>query len=226
MKILIVEDEIIPQNYLLKLIQNAGYNVVSTAETGKDAIRLARIKKPDLILMDIMLEDGISGIDAAIQIKQMFPDIIIIFLTAYSEESMIESAIDAHASGYFLKPYNKPEILANLKLIASRIQPKTQDSHTNTNIQLIQGYTYNTLHKQLYLHHKDVYLSQKELKVIHLFCTHCHQVLDFQTIINYIWDEKKSQQGLRSLIYRIREKTSPNLIINVNKMGYKIALKN
>jgi len=222
MKILIVEDEVIASSYLKKLISKAGYTVVGTVGTGKGAIELAKSKKPDLILMDIMLKDAISGVDAAIEIKRHQKEIMIVFLTAYIESSMVETAIDAEASGYFLKPYNKEEILVNLKLLSAKPKKKNQDTEY---LALTNGYRYNIHHKQLYLHKKEIFLSQRELQIIDYFSHNSHVVLDFDTIIQHIWNGEKSQQTLRSLIHRIREKTCQELIINVNKMGYKIAIQ-
>ena len=221
MNILIAEDEVIAANYLKQIITREGFNVVGRVGTGREIIQLAKSCKPDLILMDIMLEDNISGIDAAIEIHRVNKDIIIIFLTAYSDKEMIQSAINANAYGYFLKPYNKEEILANLTIINSKInvkKPKVEDFF----IPLIDGYLYHTRYNQLYLYQQEVYLSQRELQLIKYFCIHRHVILHFDIIINEIWGVKKPQQTLRSLIHRIRKKTSHKLIVNVNKTGYKI----
>lgn len=226
MNILIVEDEVIASSYLKQIVTREGFHVIATEGTGKGAIALAKSEKPDLILMDIMLEDNISGIDAAIEIHKLNKDIIIIFLTAYSDKEMVASAIEANAYSYFLKPYNKEEILANLHIIASKLakevyEPEKQEPH----VLLTQGYSYHETRNQLYSHQKEVYLSQRELQLIQYFCKHRHVVLNFDEIIHYIWDAPKSQQTLRSLIHRIRGKTCQELIVNVNKMGYTINLK-
>jgi len=226
MNILIVEDEVIAASYLKQIITQEGFNVIGMVGTGKGAIELTKLTKPNLILMDIMLEDNISGIDAAIEIHKFHKDIIIIFMTAYSDKEMIASSIEANAYSYFLKPYNKEEILANLHIIESKINPKESEVKIiESPILLTHGYTYHMTYNQLYLHQKEVYLSQRELQLLRYFCKHRHVVLNFDEIINYIWDTPKSQQTLRSLIHRIRVKTCQELVLNINKMGYKINLK-
>jgi len=229
MRVLIVEDETIAARYLKEIVLEVGYEVVASVATGKGAIELARLKKPDLILMDIMLKDNISGVDAAVEIQIQHKEIMIVFLTAYSDEEMIETAVKANAYGYYLKPYNRDEILANLKLLKAKkelmlkeLLPKTD---TNTDIMLTHGYHYSLQEKQLYLNHTKIYLSKREHQIVDYFCHHTHLVIDFVTLIDAIWGTERPQQTLRSLIHRIREKTSQDLIISINKMGYKIGLK-
>ena len=228
MKILIVEDETIAARYLKEMLLEAGYEVVGSVGTGKGAIELAKLKKPDLILMDIMLKDAISGVDAAIQIQNQNQNIMIVFLTAYSDKEMIDAAIDANAFGYFLKPYNRDEILANLTLLEAKQKSyTTKDSSLteNQDITLIHGYHYSLQNKQLYLNQAIVKLSKREHQIIDYMCRNLHVVIDFNTLMYAIWGTKIPQQTLRSLIYRIREKTSHDLIVSINKMGYILVLK-
>lgn len=74
-KILLVEDESIVAIDLKKILQNLNYEVIDVIRTGEKAISTAIEKEPDLILMDIMLEGEITGIEAATEIskKRIFP---------------------------------------------------------------------------------------------------------------------------------------------------------
>ena len=223
MTILIVEDDAIAASYLEQMLTEGGFHVIANVESGKEAITVAKHKKPDLILMDIMLKDAMSGIDAAQNIHRFNKEIKIIFLTAYAEENMIEEAIKSDACGYFLKPYNKSEILANLKILQA--QKKLQNVANASVIQLIHPYHYNLEYQQLYCNNQEVHLSKNERKIMDYFCHNTHKVLPFDKLIDHLWDEHKDQDNLRSLIRRIRKKTTYNLIVNINKMGYKIALE-
>jgi CheY-like chemotaxis protein len=104
-KILIVEDEAIVgldiQTHLIRL----GYDVAGICVTGEDALRRVVELKPDLVLMDIMLQGGSSGIDAASQIRTRY-NIPIVFLTAYSDEATIAQAKLAEPYGYLPKPFD------------------------------------------------------------------------------------------------------------------------
>jgi len=221
MKILIVEDEVIAASYLKQIVTNAGFTVVGTADTGKGAIKLAKSKKPDLILMDIMLKDNISGVDAAITIGYSQAHIMIVFLTAYTESSMIEAAAEANTVGYFLKPYNKEEIITNLHLYASK---KSIFSPENTEVvTLAQEYCYHLQTHQLFYKNHEIILTKKELQLMAYLCKNKQQVLSFDNIIKQLWGDDTPHQTLRSLIYRIRKKTHNDFIVSVSKRGYKIS---
>ncbi len=228
MKILIVEDEIIPANYLKELLTLEGYDVLESVEKGADAIRVAKQQKPDIILMDVMLEDNISGCDAALEISRYNPEILIVFLTAYSDKEMIDFAIASRAFGYLLKPYREKEILATLALAKAQIKNlliKTDDVNTQKVVTLIGNYTFHTEKDMLFHHSQKINLGPQATKLIGLLCQHKHQTLYTETIINTLWETPTSHQALRSLVYRIRELTIPEIILNSSKTGYQIGLK-
>jgi DNA-binding response OmpR family regulator len=231
MNILIVEDEIIPATYLKKLLITNGYNVLGIIKSGEEAVSIAQKEEPDIILMDIMLKGSLSGAEAAHRIHFALPRALIIFLTAYSDKEMVDYAVDCEAFGYLLKPYRDDEILATLQLAKAKIHttaakpntPTVSDNNTQQ-IELIHGYIYDRSYKRLFFQDQEVILGTKGLKLIQLLCENPHVTLDIDTLIDALWDLPKPQQTLRSLIHRVREKTTPNLITNVNKFGYKITL--
>ncbi len=83
-RVLIIEDEAVIALDLANLVRDLGHRLVGTAATKKDAIAKARSEKPELILADINLGEGGSGIDAVSEILHNF-DIPVIFITAYPE---------------------------------------------------------------------------------------------------------------------------------------------
>ena len=228
MKILIVEDEIIPANYLKKVLIHEGYEVLPIVSKGQEAIHVAKREKPHIILMDVMLKDNISGCDAALTISQENPSILIVFLTAFSDNEMIDFAVKSKAFGYLLKPYRDKEILATLQLAKAQLNtPKipTQSTKESEKIELVDGYSYNTSTQTLFFKTQEVPCGPKALKLISLLCKQKNSTVKIEDILETLWDTVKPQQTLRSLIHRIREQTSSNLIVNVNKLGYKIGLK-
>ncbi|MBF0541305.1 MAG: response regulator [Nitrospirae bacterium] len=108
-KILIVEDEWIIANDIRMNLQDMGYEVAAVVSTGEKAIKLARDLMPDLILMDIMLEGDMDGIDTAKHIHQEL-DIPFIYLTAYSDKRFINRSKETEPFGYLLKPFKSREI--------------------------------------------------------------------------------------------------------------------
>jgi len=108
-KILIVEDEWIIANDIRMNLQDMGYEVAAVVSTGEKAIKLARDLMPDLILMDIMLEGDMDGIETAKHIHQEL-DIPFIYLTAYSDKRFLNRSKETEPFGYLLKPFKSREI--------------------------------------------------------------------------------------------------------------------
>ena len=229
MRIVIVEDDVIPANYLKKILELEGHEVIAMIASGVEAIEITKREKPDLIFMDVMLKDHISGAEAATRIHYAYPEILIVFLTAYSDKEMINYAVESEAFAYLLKPYRDQEILATLKLANARLatdKKPINDKKTflENKIYLADGYIYDSQIKRLFLHDKEVALGSKALQLIELLCQNKHITLEVDVIIETLWDSPKSSQALRSLVHRIREATTQNIILNKNSFGYKIGL--
>ncbi|MBQ4415448.1 MAG: response regulator, partial [Methanomicrobium sp.] len=114
-KILITEDEGIVALEIRETLENLGYYVVGEAQTGQEAIELARDNKPDLVLMDITLQGDMDGIEAAERIYNLY-DIPIIFLTSHSDEATIKRAMRSNPFGYLIKPFNDRELYSNIEM--------------------------------------------------------------------------------------------------------------
>lgn len=128
-RILIVEDERIVakdiQNRLVKL----GYEVTGSAASGQDAMRLAGDTHPDLILMDIMLQGDLDGVQTAEAIRRQF-HIPVVYLTAYSDTPTLQRAKVTEPFGYLLKPFEERDlhITIQMALYKHRMERKLEES--------------------------------------------------------------------------------------------------
>ncbi len=114
-KILIAEDEAIIASDIEKSLKKLNYQVVGIENSGENVIDAAKEKKPDLILMDIMLNGKINGIQAAQKIKEDL-DIPIIYLTAFADEETIQSAKVTEPFGYILKPFDETNLNTSIQI--------------------------------------------------------------------------------------------------------------
>jgi len=114
-KVLIVDDENLVVVGIKKQLNELGFNVVGTAATGKEAINIALQKNPDIILMDIILQGDMDGIEAA-EIIHSHTDIPIIYITAYSDEEILRRARLTEPYAYMVKPIKSSELNANLQM--------------------------------------------------------------------------------------------------------------
>ena len=114
-RILVVEDEAIVAMGIKQKLEELDYQVIDMVYTGEDAVKTDLETEPDLILVDIVLKGNMDGIEAASKIrKQLY--VPIIYLTAYSDEEVLERARRTEPYGYIIKPFKKSELNANLEM--------------------------------------------------------------------------------------------------------------
>ena len=114
-RILIVEDEALTVLALKRDLAELGYEVAADASTAADALRAAEDNRADLVLMDIQLDGGISGVAAAAAIRGNL-DVPVVFLTAHASTETLARAVESGAFGYLLKPYTAPELKAAIEI--------------------------------------------------------------------------------------------------------------
>ncbi len=102
-KILIAEDESVTAARLAEMLIAMGCDVGMTVRSGEEAVRAAAELRPDLVLMDIVLEGKVDGIEAAREITGTL-DIPVIYVTAYDDEETIARVNTTDISGFILKP--------------------------------------------------------------------------------------------------------------------------
>jgi len=123
-KILIVEDVPNVSTVMKARLESYNYNVCAVARTGASAVSMASTHKPDLILMDILLEGDMNGIEAARQINAQMR-VPIIFLSCLNDQEILDHAIDVNAYGYILKPYDNVELRFNIENALKKHQKDT-----------------------------------------------------------------------------------------------------
>ena len=116
-KILLADDQdILTEGLKLILGAEEDIEIVGTADNGKKAYELCRIKKPHLVLMDIQMPE-VNGVEATAMIKKDFPQIKIIVLTTFNDDEYIYDALKNGASGYLLKDTSPAEILRAVRTV-------------------------------------------------------------------------------------------------------------
>lgn len=103
-KVLIVEDDKVLSLLLIKMVEKMDMEVVATVSEGREAIRVAKEQAPDLILMDIMLEDDVDGIEAVSTLQSEAYDIPVIFITGNSDSYNRQRAESINFIDYLIKP--------------------------------------------------------------------------------------------------------------------------
>ncbi|MBT9439463.1 MAG: response regulator, partial [Desulfobacterales bacterium] len=114
-RILIVEDEGIIAKDIQSTLNRLGYSVIGIASSGEEAIKKAMEIHPDIVLMDIVLEGAMDGVEAAEYIHDHF-DIPVVYLTAYSDDTTLQRAKITEPFGYILKPFHEKELYTTIEM--------------------------------------------------------------------------------------------------------------
>jgi len=119
--ILVVEDEAIVAEDVRASLEEAGYRVSAVASNRQTALENVACERPDLILLDIMLAGGDDGIGVADAIHA-HDDVPVVYLTAYSDDALVQRAKATAPYGFLLKPFNEHELHATVEMALYRHQ--------------------------------------------------------------------------------------------------------
>ena len=217
-KILIVENEQMSAKYLSAILQERGHTILEIANRGSHAIEIAQRENPALVLIDILLEGQMSGIETAIQISHCSPESKIIYLSSFTTEEITDAVYESRAYAYLLKPCRKEEILVTVELALLQNKKKRESEIIN----LKNGYHFNKKLHTLCRGNSEISLSRNGHKFMEILVKSRGCTVSNEQICGYIWNEDKGSNALRALVYRIREKIDNHLIKNVKGMGYII----
>src|ERR671930_1461391 len=103
MRILVAEDETIIRLDLRALLERAGFEVCAEARDGEEAVALARSERPDAAVLDVKMPK-LDGIEAARRILDERP-IVIVLLTAYGQDELVQRAVEAGVVGHLGKTF-------------------------------------------------------------------------------------------------------------------------
>ena len=115
--IIIVDDHVIMRDGLRQLLEvESDMEVLGEADNGREAVKLALEKKPDIVIMDVAMQD-MNGIEATRQIKNENPNIKVIALSMHSERQIVVGIFRAGASGYLLKDSSSMELVEAVRTV-------------------------------------------------------------------------------------------------------------
>ncbi len=222
--ILVVEDE--PQLALgLKdALEFEGFRVL-TCGTGREGAALAKTERPHAVLLDLMLPD-INGYQVCEEIRRSDGFVPIIMLTAKSQEADKIRGLDAGADDYVTKPFSVGELVARLRAIFRRAQPRSEMQSF-----AIGDATVNLSAHTLQRGGAAESLSFYEVELLRLLHERVGQPVSRDEILNKIWglEATPTNRTIDNFIVKLRRKIErspdrPEHILTVYGFGYKLAL--
>jgi two-component system alkaline phosphatase synthesis response regulator PhoP len=217
--ILLVDDEPDIIEFLSYNISREGYQI-STAGNGVEAIEKVTKSKPDLILMDIMMPE-MDGITAVSKIRELpgAEEIMIVFLTARSEEYSQIAGFEAGADDYVSKPI-KPKVLVHrIEALLRRVNKgKISGKVIERGNLIIDPVKYIVIKDG-----KEIVLPRKEFELLSMLAAHPDIVYNRDEILSKVWgrDVVVGDRTIDVHVRKIREKIDSNVISTIKGVGYK-----
>jgi len=225
--ILIVEDEIILAMAIELSLQEMDYTVSGIETTGLDAIEHAKLKRPDIVLMDINLKNSMSGIEAATQIWKSFK-IPIIFLTSYHDDKTMKETLECEPYGYLIKPCKDVDLKVAITTALHKHKYFFENKESfmaqeNDFVKLSISLKFDRSVGTLYNNEKQIILTKNEKKLFEIMTEKPQEIIPFSRIASYIWRESVYDIGkIRTLFYRLRLKLGMDPFESIYEEGYRI----
>ncbi len=220
--ILLVDDE--PD-----ILEIVGYNLtaegyhVITAENGVEAVKIAKKKKPQLIILDVMMPE-MDGIEACEQIRKIpeLSDTIITFLTARGEDYSQMAGFDAGADDYITKPI-KPKVLVSK---VNALLRRFRENESFDNVVTIGNLVINRDEYKIVNNNEEIILPKKEFELLSLLSSKPGKVFKREEILDTVWGNEVVVGG-RTIdvhIRKLREKIGDDSFKTVKGVGYKFVI--
>jgi len=220
--ILIVEDELIPANYLKKVLEHYGHKVVGIADSKNSVLQYTYNNLHlDLALMDIRLNGTRDGIEIAKYLQSYLP-IAILFISAYSDMEYLERAKDVNAIGYLVKPIQPNTLLSTIEVGMSKFKA----SLSKNIISLCKDITFDAKHQTIHNANKIISLTFQETVILKTLLANKNSLTTTEELEYAFYQEELLSDGaLRTTIWRLRKKLPACIQIEtIYKSGYKIIL--
>ena len=225
-KVLIIEDEQNINNLLDTLMQANGYQTIIATSCGSGLMMYAS-HRPDIVILDLGLPDK-DGISFLTEIRKTdFTPVIV--LSARSDEKDKVEALNLGANDYVTKPFGSNEFLARIRSTLRMTTHRMQNGMFPGGKFKASGLTIDYDARRVFLHKKEVKLTQTEYNIIAALSEHAGKVMTYSAIIKEIWgyNDEGSIKKLQVNMVNIRKKLGArpgekNYIVNELGVGYRM----
>lgn len=226
-KVLVVDDEPSIVTLLTFNLEKEGYKVTSASD-GQKGLDLALEETFDFIILDVMLP-SIDGMAITQKLRQEKIETPILMLTAKDEQVDRIIGLEIGADDYLTKPFSPREVLARMKAIFRRIEPrKTHQEETEPDYLTIGQIKADLTNFQVTVDGRPIELTPKEFELLVYFMKRKDRVIDRDTLLDRIWNFDFAGQSriVDVHVSHLREKIErdpkhPKYLVTVRGFGYK-----
>ena len=195
---------------------------VYVASDGREALELYQEHHPDILLLDINMPE-IDGLELCTRVRERDSRTRVVMLTAHAEQERLLQAMELGLTRYLLKPVKRQEFKEALQKAVGELD-RMQDGEVL--LSLGQGYLWDRKLKKLTHHNHEVKLTKREIILLECLSERSGYTFSFEEILYSFWDkgiEKElTEDGLKALIKRLRQKLPSGAIENVFGVGYRL----
>ncbi len=226
--VMIVDDEMRFRNTLASALRSQGHRVTALEDDERLAPTIA-INHPDMILLDLLFESGVSGLDICRRLRRWSAIPVIIGSVRDDEQTVVE-LLDAGADDYLVKPFGIEELLARIRAVQRRAIERTENQSP---LVMVGQLTIDLDKDMLFLNNQPLHMTRKELGVMRLLAVAGGGVVSYKKFLNVVWelDDADKYVYVRNVIKRIRYKLdedlgNPRYILTDGTRGYRLGLPN
>ena len=222
-RILVVDDEKEIRDLIEIYLKNDGYEVIK-ASCGAEALEIVSKEDIDLLVLDIMMP-GIDGMELCRLIRKN-SNILILMLSAKSENMDKIQGILTGADDYMVKPFDPLELTVRIKSLLRRAYYFNLDIDRDNNLIIIENLVIDKKKHKVTIEGEELLLTAREFDILYLLASNRGQVFSSEEIFEKVWKEKYYQSNNTIMVHmsRLREKIKKgnNVIHTVWGVGYKI----
>jgi DNA-binding response OmpR family regulator len=205
--ILVVDDEHLYRHLLKVNLEKEGYDVI-TASDGEEALDTISTKRPDLVILDLLMP-RLDGFTTCERIRQ-FSNMPIIILTAKGDEQDRVAGLNIGADDYVVKPFSATELVARVRAVLRRAE--TTEQVANNRYFIHGNLKIDFARAEVWRENKPVYLSATEYRLLIQFAQNVSKVLSAEELLSSIWGPqyRTDKEILWVSIARLRQKLEEN----------------
>ncbi len=242
--IIIVEDDEITALNLTLSLQKHGYNVIAVCDNTLQAKNKIQVYKPDIVIIDISLDESNDGIELAKVVRKKH-NIPFIYLTSYSDDTIISQAKLTEPYGYIVKPFDPASLHATIQMAIFKYNVENERKNNIDSLKVDKLNLEKLLYSkrisdkpvvpfgdnyhldisicETFYNGKKIKLTKKENAFLRLLVAQLGLVVSFEQAMNYVWDESgATENSVRTLVWRLRNKLETDIIKNASGIGYYI----
>lgn len=209
-KILVVDDEAVQLRLAAQVLTGNGYEVLK-ASSGQEAVRIVYERKPDLVLLDVMMPE-IDGWQTCRLIREVSDMPIIMFTGKRNTEDDVVRGLECGADEYLAKPVGNRELLARVKAVLRRAEKPSYKNERKKVIFTNDYLTIDVAERKVIVDGERLKLTPREFRLLALLVENAGRILSHQQVLENVWGWEyiDDVDYVRIYVSHLRQKIEPD----------------